>query len=175
MHARAFNTPIHLDTADPFSKSLLCTVRAKSHEGGGGCSPRTKWLDKANKWCGAAPNRSGSISTDGRSANQLVNHLCSDFSFRGSAGAHSAAAGRNSEEGSIAQLERISFEPRYWQAWAARLCPWAKTSIPPCTGFQVGERKENFIAGIKTGNVSICVYVGFWVLSSQLHNQIFKD
>lgn len=122
-----------------------------------------------------APNRSGSISTDGRSANQLVNHLCSDFSFRGSAGAHSAAAGRNSEEGSIAQLERISFEPRYWQAWAARLCPWAKTSIPPCTGFQVGERKENFIAGIKTGNDSICVYVGFLVLSSQLRNQIFKD
>ena len=150
-------------------------MRAKSHEGGGGVSPRARWPDKANKWCGAAPIRSHSISTDGISANQLVNHLCSDFSFRGAAGAHSAAAGRNSEEGSIVQVERISFEPRYWQAWATRLCPWAKTSIPPCTGFQVEERKENFIAGIKTGNVTIRVYVGFWVLSSQLRNQIFKD
>lgn len=42
MHARAFNTPIHLDTADPFSKSLLCTVRAKSHEGGGGAFLRRR-------------------------------------------------------------------------------------------------------------------------------------
>lgn len=49
MHARAFNTPIHLDRADPFSKSLLCIcVCAKSFQGGtlGACLRRQNYLTK---------------------------------------------------------------------------------------------------------------------------------